>query len=78
MKSIMDSPGIVPDQPIHQLTIELIRILFQQLIAEIHKVLLNSLVESLHVSVHLGSPGIGVIVSQVQFPQFFGKVLFEF
>lgn len=57
----MRSLGVVPEEPGNQLTIELIGI-EQELLMVIDKFFLNRSIESFHVSIHLGSLGIGMPV----------------
>lgn len=44
----------------------------------IHKLFLYGAVESLAMRVHLGGLGVGMVVDEMQAPQFFIKMLHEF
>ena len=44
----------------------------------IHKLFLYGAVEPLAMRIHLGSAGVGVVMDQMQSPQFFIKMLHEF
>lgn len=73
----MYSPCIVPNQIIYDLVVENIRI-EQFFFVEINEFILQGPIESLAVSVHLGSLGIGMEMNHMQLFQFLGKVFGEF
>lgn len=73
----MDLVSIVPDKPINKLVVEnLWRLQIRNMI--IHKFFLNRAIETLTMGVHLGSLGVGMVMNQMQAPQFFVKILHKF
>lgn len=68
--------GIVEDKIVHELAIELIRLL-QQRYMVINKLLLNGSVEPLHVRVHLRGLGIGMEMGEMNLSEFFRKMFLE-
>ena len=71
----MDPLGVVPDQPIHEFGIELIKNK-QQTLMIIQELLLNRAIEPLDVGIHLRGFRVSVVVSDLQFEHFGGEVLF--
>ena len=72
----MDSSGIVENQPIHKASVKYFRV--KQLVSMVvNVVLLDSAIESLAVSIHLGCPGIGVVMNEMEPDQFFIKMLLK-
>ena len=70
--------GIVPDEPIHQLPVELRDVGIELGTMIVGEFFLDRPVEALHMSVHLRHLRIGVIVRQVQPPQLLCKMFREF
>lgn len=68
--------GIVENEIIHELPVEVVRILEQPGMV-INKFLLDSAVEPFHVSVHLRCLGVSVIMRQVKPLQFLGKMFLK-
>ena len=62
----MGAFGVVPEQPLHQLSVERDRVQEKFLKVVVQKFLLDRAVESLAVRIHLRRPGIRVVMGQVQ------------
>ena len=73
----MDSLGVVPDEVVHESDVEAIAIK-QESFVIVQKLFLQGAVESLHVGIHLGSSGIGVVVSDLEFKKLGYEVFFKF
>ena len=61
----MYTSGIVPDQVVHQFSVEVVAI-EQQSFVIVEELFLYRAIESFHVSVHFGSFGVGVVVSNLE------------
>ena len=72
----MDSLGVVPDQIVHELSVESLAIKQEPLVV-VQELFLESAVEPLHMSIHLGSSWIGVVVSDLEFKKLGYKVFLE-
>ena len=69
--------GIVPHEPWYQFLVKGGRI-NQRTTVIINEFFLDGTIEPLTVRIHLGSPGIGVIVREMQLVEFFREVLHDF
>ena len=76
IECIMYPFGVVPDKPVHEFGIEGIAIK-QKSFVIVEELFLDGAIESLYMSIHLGSLGIGMVVRDLEFKKLGGKVFLK-